>query len=608
MGGLAGIIHFDPSSPDRDLLDRMSARLAHRGPDGDGTFCEGRVALAHRRRAVVSTRSRQPLVEPDVVVLLDGWVYEHLKIALSAGDHRTDITDVEAFAIAWRKWGTSLTSHLDGSFAAAIWDRRDETLHLVRDRMGARPLYWSRQGSRFAFASELPALLEIPWVSRDLDVGAVSEYLSFRVVHEPRTLLRSIRQVEAAHWLRIRRQHLESRPYWRIPYVEDGGDPPKDARHTSYLQELLDESVRHRLADGAPAALYLSGGLGSTAIAASARKLLRNLPSYTVSFADDPNPESPFAGRVARLLGLEHHEIVVGTSDLAEGFDRTVRALGHPIGNPASILQLILSEHVSQRARVVLSGDGGEELFGGRMLDEAVRGLRRVALARTLPPGLRGPAAQLLARYPAGEHDLSLFGLAQELGGSNLFQFAEREALLTQPEFARPLLRHDVLVRFYEEANTDPVNAILHAFLCSWLRADALPRSDRTAAATGLDIRFPLLDWRVVEAAASLPGPLKIGRGGNSLRTRWPLRALLQGVLPAPLLNRPKRSLPVPLDTWLAGPGRLFMDQRIGRIIRRTDLFRPQTIVALKQQVAKRPGAGLRLWSLFILDAWLEQL
>ena len=607
MGGLAGIIHFEGEPPEPALLERMASRVAHRGPDGRGTFVEGPIALAHHRRAVVPTRSKQPLVDPDLVIALDGWLYDHLKVALAAGDERTDLTDVEALALAWRRWGTSLVNHLDGDFAAVIWDRRDHCLHLVRDRMGARPLFWVRQGDRFAFASDLPPLLTLPWVERQLDHAALSEYLSFRVVHAPRTLILGIKQLECAHWLKVKAQRLEQRRYWSIPYAAEGASAPSQAGHIAHLQELLDESVRRRLADGAPAALYLSGGLGSTAIAASARKLLRNLPSWTISFADDPNPESPFAGRVAKLLGLEHHTVVVGTAELADSFDRTVAALGTPIGSPAAVLQLLLADRVRPHAKVVLSGDGSEELFGGRMLDNAIAGLRRAAVAKGLPRALRGAAERVLTRHRTSGEDLSLFGLAREIGGSNLFSLDDRREILVRADRARPLLRHEVLVRFYEEPETDPINAILHAYLCSWLREESLPRADRTAMAAGLDARFPLMDRSVVEAAAAIPGPSKVGRSGGSLRTRWPLRALLHGVIPPPLVNRPKRGLPAPLDAWLAGPGRLFMEHRIERLVRRSALFRPEAIHAIKHRVAKEPGAGLRLWSLFILDAWLEQ-
>ena len=607
MGGLAGMLHLDGEAPDPRVLGVMGARLAHRGPDGTGRYVEGPAALISRRRAVVPTRSRQPLVTDDLVVLMDGWIYDHLKVALAAGDDRTDLTDVEALALAWRRWGTSLVQHVDGAFAAALWDRRRQELHLLRDRMGIRPLYWCRQGDRCAFASELPALLAVPWVGRELDGRSLAEYLSFRVVHAPRTLLRAVKQVEPAQWLRFRKDGLSRRLYWRVPYALPGTERPASASVVSHLQQLLEQSVRRRLADGADAALYLSGGLGSTAIAAAARSLHRPLPSWTMGFADDPNPESPFAGRVARLLGLEHHEVVFGTAELAGAFDRTVRALGHPVGSPSAILQLLLAEAVGQKVRVVLSGDGSEELFGGRMLDAATRGLRRTQMVRRLPRRLRGPAAHLLTGHGPVEQP-ALYGLALELGGSDLFSTEERTALLTESDRARPWVRHEVLVRFYEDLDTDPINAVLHAYLCSWLREESLVRADRTAAAAGLDVRFPLLDRDLVEAAAALPGAFKVRRSGGSLRTRWPLQAVLQGVIPPPLVRRPKRGLPTPLDAWLAGPGRLFLVDRVARLQERSALFRPDAIANLQHRVAREPGAALQLWSLFVLDAWLHAL
>lgn len=606
MGGLAGVLHFDDEAPERPVVERMLAKQAHRGPDGSGVFVEGPVALGQCRRAVVSTKSRQPLVHDDVVVLMDGWIYDHLKVALAAGDDRPDLTDVEALELAWRRWGTGLSAHFDGAFAAAIWDRREQALYLLRDRMGIRPLFWARDGDRFAFASELPALLEVPWVKRELNGPAVSEYLSFRVVHSPRTLLRSVKRMEPAHWLRFNRDGVEARPYWTPPYAKPGA--PRPGRDViPELQELLQQAVRRRLADGADAALYLSGGLGSTAIAAAARALHRPLPSWTIGFADDPNPETPFAGRVAGLLGLEHQQVVVGTPELADSFDRTVTALGHPIGSPAAFLQLLLAERVRPHARVVLSGDGGEELFGGRMLDTATRGLNRTRAVNRLPRAIRGLAAHVLTGNGPVDNP-ALYGLAKELGGSNLFSTDERRALLADADLVRPWVRHDVLVRFYEDLDTDPVNGVLHAFLCSWLREESLTRADATAASSGLDVRFPLLDRDVAEAAMSLPGSFKIRRSGGSLRTRWPLRALLHGVLPASLVNRPKRGLPAPLDGWLAGPGRLFMEDRVRRLKDRPSLFRAESLEALKQQVARTPGAGMQLWSLFMLDAWLDQV
>jgi asparagine synthase (glutamine-hydrolysing) len=612
VGGLAGILQFRGDPPDPAVLDRMSARLAHRGPDGEGRFLDGPAALAHRRRELVATRSVQPLVAPDCVLLLDGWIYDHVAAGRVLGLRDPEEPDTVVMLAAWRRWGLDLVDHVDGSFTLAVWDRNNHTLYLVRDRMGVRPMFWAQVGGRFAFASELPALLEVPWISREIARENVAEYLSFRVVHSPRTLLRDVHQVEPAHWLRVNADLLTSRPYWRPTYAKPGTARPADGDVVGALQDAVERSVKRRLVSGVPTALYLSGGLGSTAIAAATRRLQRPVSTFTVGFADDPNPESPFAGRVASLLGLEHHEVVVGSSELAAAFEPGVRALGHPIGNPAVFLQLKLAARVGQTARVVLSGDGGEELFGGRMLDGLVRKLRFATRFANLPFQVRRAVATAVSQSPSARSWVvppDRFGLDAEIGGSDLFGVAERQALLREPALVRPRVRRDVLTPFYEGLDTDPVNAILHAYTRSWLQEESLPRADRTAAAAGMDVRFPLLDGEVLAMAAALPGASKVRRVAGSLHTRWPLRAMLDGVLPPPLVNRPKRGMPVPLDPWLAGPGRLFLDDRFAMLRRdRLGLFRGEALDALVRSVGKTPGAGLRLWALFIFDAWVARV
>jgi asparagine synthase (glutamine-hydrolysing) len=612
MGGMAGIVHFSDEPVDPADVAPMVDRLAHRG-SARGAFHEGGAAFGAVRRALVPTKSVQPLVDGDLMLMMDGWIYDHLAIAQRFGLRDPDVPDTHVALMAWRHWGVDLAEHVAGSFTLAVWDRRARSMHLVRDRMGVRPMFWSLHGRRFAFASELPALLEARFVQRDVAWEHLAEYLSFRVVHSPRTLLRQVWQVEPGHWLRVADGRVETRPYWRPSYAKPGTPPPDDGGVVTGLQQAVDDAVVRRLVPGVPTALYLSGGLGSTAIAAAARRLSFPIPSWTVSFADDPNPETPFAGRVARLLGLEHHEVVIGSRELAASFDDGVRVLGHPVGNPAAFLQGLLAMHVGRTARIVLSGDGGEELFGGRMLDDLPRKLRLARMFEGLPSPARRLAARTLQRTSfgagIGSSRASDFGLKLGLGGTDLFGVAEREALLRDANLIRADARTEVLGHFYRGIDTDAINGVLNAYLRSWLQEESLVRADRTAAAAGLDMRLPLLDHAVVDRAAALPGSSKLRRVGGSLHTRWPLRAMLEGVLPPPLVNRPKRGMPVPLDAWLASHGRLFLDERCALL--RADphrLFRHEPIERLRQQVGRTPGAGLRLWSLFILDAWLRSL
>jgi asparagine synthase (glutamine-hydrolysing) len=611
MGALAGLVHFRPPAPSLGALAPMTDRLAHRGPEAPERFRDHHAALAYRRRAVLHPQRAQPVVTDDLVVMLDGRLYEQEALAAALGE--PGLLGAELVLAAWRRYGVEALERVHGDFALAVWDRRAHALTLARDPMGVRPMYWARSGHRFAFASELPALLEVPWVSREPAREHLAEYLSFRVVHAPRTLLEDVHQVEPGHWLRVHADALATRPYWRPRYAPEGTPRPRESEVIPALQEAVRQGVRRRLAGDAPTALYLSGGLGSTAIAAALKSLDRSIPSFTIGFDDDLNPETPFAGRVARLLGQQHHDVAVGSRELAESFEATVRALGHPIGNPATILQLRLARAASSQARVVFSGEGAEELFGGPMLDRLDAWLAMARRVARLPAPARALLTGVAQRTGRGRRMVASpdrYGLQLELGGSDVFSTSLRAGVLREPDLVRPNVRTEVLAPFYADLDTDPINATLHAFLRSWLGEESLIRADRTAAASGLSIYFPLLDRDVLALAMSLPGSFKLRRvGGASVHTRWPLQAMLSGVVPQVLVNRPKRGMPTPLDAWLAGPGRLFLEERYSLL--REDplgLWQPEGLEALRRSMGRAPNAGIQLWSLFILDAWLRGL
>lgn len=608
MGALAGRLDFR-EPPTAARVEAMAQRMAHRGPDGAGRFNDGPIALAHRRRAVGPIPAAQPLVEDDAVVLLDGWIYDHLAVARRLGHADPAQPDVTTVWFAWRTWGPDWVHHLDGSFAVAIWARREQALYLFRDRVGTRPLFVAEGRQALSFASELPGLLADPGVPREIATEHLAEYLSFRVVHAPRTLLRGVSQLEPGSRLRFDARGPEHTTWFRPAYAKPGTPRPSEGELVERLQAGVEHAVARRVVPGAPTALYLSGGLGSTAIAAAAQKLRLPIVSWTMGFADDPNPEAPIAGRVARLLGLDHHEHVVGSVDLARSVDETVIALGHPNGNPAAVLQLVLAREVGRHHKVVLSGDGGEELFGGRMLDGLGGALWRARAFHRLPgPARRALVAAMRGRRPPWAAD-EPYGLAAGLGGTMLFSTEEQAALLTDPSWGRPDVRHDVLAPFYADLDTDAINEILHAYQRSWLSEGSLVRADRTGVSAGLDVRFPLLDSEVMAMAAALPGDSKVRRAGGSLHTRWPLRAMLEGILPPPLVNRPKRGLPAPLDGWLGGAGRLFLEERFARLREnRRGWWQLPALDRLHRDVGQRSGVGNRLWALFLLDAWLDRV
>ena len=547
----------------------------------------------------------------DLVVLLDGWV--SFRDPSHRGGPLPRHHEAAAVLEAWAKWGIDLVQHVEGEFTLAVYERSSATLHLITDPNATIPMFWARSKDRVAFASTPAALLELSWVSRELARENLSEYLAFRVMHAPRTLLRDVHRIPAGHRLRSGDESIRVVQYHHPTYAAPDTKPPRTQDVVPELTAAVERAVRRRLLNNADVGVYLSGGVGSTAIVAAARKASRQLRTYTVAFAEEPFPETSFAGRVAQLLGMDHTVITVGSKDVADHFEDAVRAMGHPVGNVSAVLQLQLAQAVRKDTPTALTGDGTDQLFGGSMLQGPAAKLRRAKRFAKLPMVVRAPVSSLLRAADRG-HSVRVppaeLPMKNGTGGVHLFNTRQRRSLLLDESLVRPSVREAVLGGYYEQVDTDTLNRVLHAFYMSTLVADTLPRVVCTARSAGLRTSFPLLDGEVVRLAQLLPGSFKVdGVGRADLPTRWLLRAALMGAVPTALVNRPDRGMPRPLDDWLTGPGLLFMEDRFSQL--REDpleLFHTTGLEALKRGLGRTPGATQRLWALFILDSWLRQI
>ncbi|MCB9682430.1 MAG: hypothetical protein H6733_13265 [Alphaproteobacteria bacterium] len=601
MAGLIGIVQEGGRAvPDR-LLQRMRKRQVHHGTEG-GVTRQGDITLAWSGR-----RDDTAWADDGLEVVIDGWT-------AFRDHHDTEpLGEAARVARAWRRWGIDLVRYVEGEFVVVILERAEGVVHVLRDAAGTRPLYWARAPGRVAFCSDIAPLLELSWVSRELARDHLSEYLAFRCVHAPRTLLRDVQQLPPGHRLRATTEGARV-VRWHTPtYAAPGTAIPREQDVVPELTAAVERAVRRRLVGDRPVGVYLSGGVGSTSLVAAARSAARTLKTFTVAFAEEPFPESPFAGRVAQILGMEHHVVTVGSKEVAERFDDAIACLGHPIGNVATVLQLELAKAAALQVDTVLTGDGTDQLFGGGMLTRPAAMIRRSQAFHRLPSAVRAPITRALATFDRGHTVRTTpeeWPLAEGLGGVHLFDTRQRRTLLLDESLVRPSVRREVLEPFYKSVDTDILNSVLHAFFMSSLVADTLPRVESTAAAAGLSAGFPLLDREVQRLAQVLPGGFKVGGVGRAdLPTRWLLRAALQGAVPSALVNRPDRGLPRPLDDWLTGAGRLFLEDRF-TLLRRDplELFHTTALEGLKRGLGRTPGATQRLWSLLILDGWIRAI
>ncbi len=597
MSGIVGIIHFEGPSPDPDAALQLSHGVAHRGPDDRGQFFEGPAALCHRRQQSRPDEAKQPLQHGDLVVMMDG---------RCPGGPR-------ALAEAWSERGLDGLQRIGGSWAAALWDKRQAVLWLARSAEGARPLYWSQRGAQLAFCSELPPLLRLPWVSRQPAMDHVAEYLSFRYVHAPRTLLRDVFAVPPAHLLRVDRRGAEPRRWHQPRWYAGGPDRPSPEDTVQRVDQALARACA-AVSDGPePQAVLLSGGLDSSAIVYHLQQLGRRPPTFTVAMEGDPVDESSIASRVAKVLGADHHLVSLSNKQIVDNIRVATRVMGAPLPTAAGVLQHLLFKQIRASARVVLSGDGGDEVLGGRSMGFLASRQRGAKALSVLPGPIRSWVRRGLDR--AGLRDLGAsaahFGRDRTIGGSRVFHSAERVEILRDPGLVRPGIRRTVLEPLYEEVVADPINEILHVWQRGWLPEDSLARSDRMSASFGLEVRFPMLEQEMLAVTSALPGDLKVHPRGLGFDTKWPLREAMRSRLPALLVDRPKRGLPSPLDGWLRqGPGRDWMQATLSSM--RGDasgLFVPAALARLEaEHLSAKHNHGLKLWTLLLFHEWWQQL
>jgi len=561
MCGIVGRINADRQSRvDPAQLRSATDLLAHRGPDGEGLFLEGNVGFGHRRLAVVDLiGGAQPLCNEDasVWVTFNGEIYNHLSLRseLEAAGHRfATRSDTEVLVHGYEQWGDQLASRLRGMFAFAIWDRRRRRTLLVRDRLGIKPLYWTRAGGDLLFASEIKALFAFPDVHRALGVDRVPEYLALRYVPGPYTLFEGIERLQPGHALSFQNGELRIWQYWDVPV--SGQSQERDQRSESEESERftanLLESVRMRLMGDVPVGLFLSGGIDSTAVAWAMKQADPSaLKSFSIGFEGDNQEEASYARLAARAIGTEHREVTLSSGQFRDSLAELAWHLDEPVSDGACIPLMHLAKRAWEEVVIVLSGEGADELlagygiyskmmaieraqaFGGRAF-KAIAGL---AMDRIGAPKLRKYLA--MARQPVEER---YFGVGRAFGDELLARAFGPSAL------------QNLISRFAPSWRTTRGAPVLHRLLYNdtkiWLPDDLLVKADKMTMAWAVELRVPFLDHVLLESAWRLPPSFKLNRGvGKKL-----LRASMRDKIPSAILRRPKRGFPLPLGRWLRGP------------------------------------------------------
>jgi asparagine synthase (glutamine-hydrolysing) len=611
MCGIAGIMSLEGLPIRIEDLVPMCQALVHRGPDDEGFYLGTGVALGMRRLSIIDRKTGgQPVrnEEGTVWAVFNGEIYNfrELRRDLESRGHRFRTAgDSETIVHLYEEFGARCVDRLRGMFAFAVWDERRRQLLVARDRLGIKPLYYGRARDRLVFASELKALLQLPGVDRRIRPSAVDHLFTFLTTPPEESIVEGIVKLPPGHILTASPgRAVKVERYWDVEFHPDEGRD--EAFFDGRLRELLDESVRLHMESDVPVGAFLSGGIDSSAVVATMAQVTGRPPvTFSIGFREPGFSELEHARLMARVLGSEHHELVV-EPDVLKVLDDLVWYLDEPFGDASAIPTYMVSRLAAEHVTVVLSGDGGDELFGGyekylvegreRRWDALLRPLRPVlaALSRAVPPGVRG--------HNRLRH-FSLAGQSRYLDAGTLLRREDRRRLLLPHVMERIASVKNTATRPDRRSPTDDgwLSELQYLDLKTYLPLDILTKVDRMSMAHSLEARVPLLDHVLVEFAATIPPRLLIRDGV----TKYLFKRALRGLVPEALLNRPKQGFAIPLGHWFRGDWSEFVpDLLLSQRSRERGILNPVFLQELVERHRRRPGLGLELWTAISFEMW----
>lgn len=586
MCGISGELRFDNRPADLAAVERITHHMAPRGPDAWGFHSQGPVALGHRRLKIMdlSDGSAQPMVEPDLglAISFNGAIYNfpELREELQAqGYHFRSSGDTEVLAKAWHAWGKDMLPRLNGMFALAIWEPGSQRLFLARDRLGIKPLYLSCTGERLRFASSLPALLKGGDIDGSLDPEALNHYLSFHaVVPAPRTLVKGIEKLPPATWLMVDAQgNRDQATWWSLAYGHDADEAGLElADWRDRLLASLREAVSIRQRAARDVGVLLSGGVDSSLLVGLlAEAGVKDLLTFSIGFQDaggERGDEFEYSDLIARYYGTRHHQLRIGEHEIIEQLPAAFRAMSEPMVSHDCIAFYLLSREVSRHCKVVQSGQGADELFGGY---------------HWYPPLVdsRDP----FATYRNAFFDRSHAEYRDTVMPA--WQTGDLAGDFVREHFARP-------------GADDPVDKALRLDSTVMLVDDPVKRVDNMTMAWGLEARVPFLDYRVAELSARIPSRFKLGDGGKQV-----LKEVARQVIPHAVIDRPKGYFPVPGLKHLQGRTRDWVRELLLEGGNDRGLFNRASLERLLAHPEEdlTPLRGSRLWQLAALNLWLNE-
>jgi asparagine synthase (glutamine-hydrolysing) len=627
MCGICGEVQRAPTAQvDMARLNAMCRTITHRGPDSQGMHSDGSAALGSTRLAIIDVEGgHMPLSNEDgsVWIVFNGEIYNFAQLRnwLQSTGHRfATRTDTETIVHLYEEYGMEFARKLNGMFALAIWDARQRRLVLARDHLGVKPLFYAILPDRLVFASEIKPLL-INGVSREIDSLALHDYLSLNYVPGPRTIFKAVRKLPPGHWLvyDADTHNLEIQRFWDVPLPNLDAQTQPSPNLERQLLDTMREAVHDQMVSDVPLGAFLSGGLDSSLVVALMSEMsTRPVRTFSIGFHERSYNELPFARLVAQRFKTEHHELMLEPKP-HELLSMLTRHFDEPFADSSAVAVFAISKLAAQHVKVVLSGDGGDEIFGGYYTYQADK---IAALYRRLPQAMGSQFLLRLAEMmPVSSRKASLnFKLKRFAAGGALpplpAHFAWKAFMSEEMKARLYNGRHDphsplrpsvnVLQEYYDRyPSNDMLNRLMYVDTKVQLADDMLTKVDRASMAYSLEVRVPLLDLRLVELMARLPSSLKV----RGFTLKYLMKRVAARLLPPEIVYRPKAGFNVPIAQWINADLRGEVDARLSpRAIKEQGFFNPQIVSQLIDQHRRGQSDHSRsIWNLFIFSLWYEQ-
>ncbi|MGZ5040178.1 MAG: asparagine synthase (glutamine-hydrolyzing) [Usitatibacter sp.] len=620
MCGIAGAIAPPDGAITREVMERMLAAIAHRGPDGHGiaeyfTRRGERVLLGHRRLAIIDPEGgKQPMVDEEagLAITFNGEIYNfrELREELQACGYRfAQHSDTEVLLRAYQHWGERCVEHLRGMFAFAIWDTPKQRLYMARDRFGEKPLFIRQDGGSLFFASEIKALLQLPLGKPGVNLSAVWDFLAYRYVPGPKTLFNGIRKLAPGTFAIWQDGQLAERRYWNAPDRDAQRPRGGEADAVGSFLGRLDDVVRMEMVSDVPFGAFLSGGLDSSTIVALMTRHNSKVRTFSVGFGEGGYSELAYANTVAKHFGTQHHELTVGFHDVVDNLPKLVGYRDAPVSEPSDIPIYMLAKEASRTVKMVLTGEGSDEILGGypkHVYERFAQGYQQLVpgyvrhkliepLTQSLPYGFRRAKTAItnlnIEDWP--ERYARWFGACNN---------AEREKLTTLRVNGHAVGN---LPPFDSDPRSSTLRRILYADQTSWLPDNLLERGDRMTMAASIESRVPFLDHELAGYVSSLPDNCRV----KGMKTKWILRQAGRSLIPGAILDRPKVGFRVPVNEWFQGPLKGYIHDHLRGPNSKTRAYYDTQVLdrMVDDHVDGKQNHEKLLWALLNLEIWHRQ-